>query len=55
MKESLDFGKAADQIGAMFTIAYWIGSSLATRPELVIAGCLLYLCLDRFSRKLQEE
>lgn len=54
MKESLDFSKAADQLGVMFVAAYYTGVHLMENPILVVAGCMTYLTLtvaiDRLRR-----
>jgi hypothetical protein len=54
LKESLDFGKAADQLGIMFVAAYYTGVHLVENPMLVVAGCMVWLTLtvaiDRLKR-----
>jgi hypothetical protein len=54
VKESLDFSKAADQLGIMFVSAYYTGVHLVDNPQLVIAGCLLYLALTVFTDRMKR-
>jgi hypothetical protein len=54
LKESLDFGRAAEQLSIMFLAAYYTGVHLVENPTLVIAGCAVWLTLtvavDRLRR-----
>lgn len=54
MKEGFDLHKVAEQIGLLFAAAWWCGTTIASRPDLVTAGCALYLTLTVISDRIRR-
>lgn len=54
MKRGLDFSGVAETIGLLFTLAYYTGQAMAKNPVLVIAGCCLFLALDKLVERARR-
>jgi hypothetical protein len=47
MKSDFDFGRMAEQLSMMFTVALWLGQTAVESPQVATLACVLFLALSK--------